>query len=90
MEELGGRLYSIPASARLRDSRPYDHLGRGCGIRAQPQSDQRNVEEREQDRFLGSVDGLFRKIDGNWLIVHDQVSVPIDIESGKALLNLQP
>ena len=34
--------------------------------------------------------GCFRKIDGNWLIVHDQVSVPIDIESGKALLNLQP
>jgi uncharacterized protein (TIGR02246 family) len=34
--------------------------------------------------------GCFRKIDGNWLIVHDQVSVPIDLESGKALLNLQP
>jgi len=34
--------------------------------------------------------GCFRKIDGNWLIVHDQVSVPVDMESGKALLNLQP
>jgi ketosteroid isomerase-like protein len=34
--------------------------------------------------------GCFEKIDGNWLIVHDQVSVPIDMESGKALLNLQP
>ncbi len=34
--------------------------------------------------------GCFRKIDGNWLIVHDQVSVPIDAESGRALLNLQP
>jgi ketosteroid isomerase-like protein len=34
--------------------------------------------------------GCFRKIDGNWLIVHDQVSVPIDMESGRALLNLQP
>ena len=32
----------------------------------------------------------FRKIDGNWLIVHDQVSVPVDIGSGKALLNLEP
>jgi ketosteroid isomerase-like protein len=32
----------------------------------------------------------FRKIDGNWLIVHDQVSVPIDVMSGKALLNLKP
>jgi len=34
--------------------------------------------------------GCFRKIDGNWLIVHDQVSVPIDWGSGTALLNLQP
>jgi ketosteroid isomerase-like protein len=32
----------------------------------------------------------FRKIDGTWLIVHDQVSVPMDVESGRALLNLQP
>jgi hypothetical protein len=31
-----------------------------------------------------------RKIDGNWLIVHDHVSVPIDRQSGKALLNLEP
>jgi ketosteroid isomerase-like protein len=34
--------------------------------------------------------GCFRKIDGNWLIVHDQVSVPADMGSGTALLNLQP
>jgi len=32
----------------------------------------------------------FRKINGNWLIVHDQVSVPLDLESGRALLNLEP
>jgi uncharacterized protein (TIGR02246 family) len=32
----------------------------------------------------------FRKIDGNWLIAHDQVSVPIDVKSGRALLNLKP
>ena len=31
-----------------------------------------------------------RKIDGNWLIVHDQASVPVDPESGTALLNLEP
>lgn len=31
-----------------------------------------------------------RKIDGNWLIAHDQVSVPLDLESGRALLNLAP
>jgi uncharacterized protein (TIGR02246 family) len=32
----------------------------------------------------------FRKIDGNWLIAHDQASVPLDFESGRALLNLTP
>lgn len=32
----------------------------------------------------------FRKIDGNWLIVHDHVSLPLDAESGTALLNLEP
>jgi ketosteroid isomerase-like protein len=32
----------------------------------------------------------FRKIDGAWLIVHDQVSTPLDIETGRALLNLEP
>jgi len=32
----------------------------------------------------------FRKLDGNWLIVHDHVSVPADFATGKALLNLSP
>ena len=32
----------------------------------------------------------FRKIEGNWLVAHDQVSVPVDFESGRALLDLEP
>jgi len=32
----------------------------------------------------------FRKIDGNWLIVHDHASAPFDPGSGKALLSLEP
>lgn len=32
----------------------------------------------------------FRKIDGEWLIVHDQVSVPLDLKSGGGLTNLEP
>jgi ketosteroid isomerase-like protein len=32
----------------------------------------------------------FRKIDGNWLIAHDHASVPLDPESGRALLDLEP
>jgi ketosteroid isomerase-like protein len=31
-----------------------------------------------------------RKIDGSWFIAHDQVSVPADFGSGRALLNLEP
>ncbi|MEU0568851.1 nuclear transport factor 2 family protein [Nonomuraea sp. NPDC005983] len=32
----------------------------------------------------------FRKIDGNWLIAHDQVSVPFDMASGKGVADLEP
>jgi uncharacterized protein (TIGR02246 family) len=32
----------------------------------------------------------FRRIDGVWLVVHDHVSVPVDLEHGQALLNLNP
>jgi uncharacterized protein (TIGR02246 family) len=32
----------------------------------------------------------FRRIDGNWLIAHDHVSVPLDPASGRALMNLEP
>ncbi|HEY7596272.1 MAG TPA: SgcJ/EcaC family oxidoreductase [Actinophytocola sp.] len=34
--------------------------------------------------------GCFRRIDGTWLIAHDHVSVPLDLPSGKALLDLEP
>jgi len=32
----------------------------------------------------------YRKTNGKWLIVHEQVSVPIDMKSGRALLELTP
>ena len=32
----------------------------------------------------------FRRIDGVWLVVHDHVSVPADLQHGQALLNLTP
>ena len=33
---------------------------------------------------------LFRKVNGKWLDFHDHVSVPVEIESAKALLELEP
>ena len=32
----------------------------------------------------------FRKIDGEWLIVHDQVSVPLDFRTGQGVTDLEP
>jgi ketosteroid isomerase-like protein len=32
----------------------------------------------------------FRRLDGVWLVVHDHVSVPADLEHGRAVLNLTP
>jgi ketosteroid isomerase-like protein len=34
--------------------------------------------------------GCFRKIDGDWLIAHDHVSVPLDMASGRGLVDLEP
>lgn len=31
-----------------------------------------------------------RKIDGIWVIAHDQVSVPLDILSGNGMVDLEP
>ena len=32
----------------------------------------------------------FQKLDGKWLITHDQASVPLDFASGKGVTNLEP
>ena len=32
----------------------------------------------------------YRKTKGHWLAIHDHISVPVDLDSGKAMLNLKP
>jgi hypothetical protein len=32
----------------------------------------------------------YRRTNGKWLLVHEQASVPIDLKSGKAMLDLRP
>ncbi len=32
----------------------------------------------------------WRKVEGEWRIIHDQISVPVEFETGRASLNLQP
>ncbi len=39
--------------------------------------------------WVRTTTGL-RRIDGEWLIAHDHVSVPIDVETGRALRDLTP
>jgi ketosteroid isomerase-like protein len=33
---------------------------------------------------------VLRLVDGEWLVIHDHVSVPVDLASSRALLDLQP
>jgi len=44
---------------------------------------------RETDWWLRWT-ACWRKIDGAWLIVHEHVSVPTDLASGRALVDLEP
>jgi uncharacterized protein (TIGR02246 family) len=41
------------------------------------------------DLWLRST-ACYRRIDGRWLIVHVQVSVPVDLATGRAVLDLKP
>jgi ketosteroid isomerase-like protein len=44
---------------------------------------------QKTEHWLRATMGL-RRIAGDWVIVHDHVSVPTDVESGRALLDLAP
>ena len=44
---------------------------------------------QKSDIWIRATSGL-RKIKGKWLIVHDHISAPVDLESGKAVLDLKP
>jgi len=44
--------------------------------------------EEKTSWMRGTV--CFRKIDGKWKVVHEHYSAPFDMESGKALFDLQP
>ena len=44
---------------------------------------------QKSEAWVRVTSGL-RKINGKWLIMHDHVSVPADLETGKAALDLKP
>jgi len=48
-----------------------------------------NTQGRPIDLTVRVTNG-YRKIDGNWLIVHSHVSVPVDLATGKPDLSSKP
>ena len=44
---------------------------------------------QKTDRWLRWTAG-YRKTNGKWLIAHEQVSVPVNVPTGKAMLDLKP
>jgi uncharacterized protein (TIGR02246 family) len=44
---------------------------------------------QKADRWLRWT-ACCRKTNGKWLIIHEQVSVPVDVRNGKAMLDLKP
>ncbi|HEV7391611.1 MAG TPA: SgcJ/EcaC family oxidoreductase [Burkholderiales bacterium] len=48
--------------------------------------------KKDARRVLNSLRSTFglRKIDGQWKVVHEHVSVPFEMETGKAMLDLKP
>jgi uncharacterized protein (TIGR02246 family) len=47
------------------------------------------TDGQETDLWLRST-ACYRRIDGRWLIVHLQASVPVDLATGHAVLDLKP
>ncbi len=44
----------------------------------------------QRSGFWVRATACLRKIDGTWLIVHDHVSVPLDVESRRGVVDLEP
>jgi uncharacterized protein (TIGR02246 family) len=41
------------------------------------------------DAWIRFTEG-YRKTNGHWLAIHDHISVPVDLDTGKAVLDLKP
>jgi len=51
---------------------------------------QSSLKDGKQIEFWERMTCGFQKIGGNWLIVHEHVSLPVDLKTGKAVMDLQP
>ena len=51
---------------------------------------QSSLKDGKQIEFWERMTCGFQKIGGNWLIVHEHVSLPVDLKTGKAAMDLKP
>jgi ketosteroid isomerase-like protein len=49
----------------------------------------RQTDGKRSSSWLRSTFGL-RKLEGKWKLLHEHISVPFDMETGKAMLDLKP
>ena len=68
---------SIDAAGKMAYSHSAQHVN---GI---------NTKGRSVD-FIARVTDVYRKTGGNWRIVHEHVSVPVDLDTGKPDMNSSP
>jgi ketosteroid isomerase-like protein len=54
------------------------------------QSGQLTRKDGSKTQLVVRVTDVYRKIHGNWLIVQEHVSVPVDLDTGKADLHSKP
>jgi uncharacterized protein (TIGR02246 family) len=81
-------MYNGPLDVELRDLRIC--AGNDVGfIHAVERISGTLKNGQKSDIWVRATSGL-RKINGKWLIVHDHISVPADMNTGKALLDLKP
>lgn len=81
--------YTGPIELELRDSRVVASNDVAFIHALERVSGTLKSNGQHSDLWIRATSGL-RKIDGQWLIVHDHISDPADLATGKAVLDLKP
>ena len=80
--------YEGPIDIELRDV--HIIAGDGVAFATSLQRISGTLKNGQKSDLWVRVTNGFRKINGRWLDTHDHVSVPADLASGKAVLDLKP
>jgi hypothetical protein len=74
-----------PGNARLEYRRRRMRRGR---IHAAP--DERTLRDGRKVGYWVRVSNACQRIEGRWLITHEHVSLPVDLQSAAAVMDLAP